>query len=482
MDVRTNIATTSLAVDLDGTLIAGDLLFEVLFKLLRRRPWLIVLLPFWLARGKAHFKHQIFSRVAPQPDELNYRQEIVDFIIEQRAQGRHTVLATASDTVHAQAIADHLGIFDEVMGSTVAQNLRSSAKASRLRDRFGEAGFDYMGNSADDIAVFNAARQGIAVAPDEKARAWASQNGAMVMADEATGTLRDYLKMMRLHQWSKNTLIAVPVILDHKVLDLSLIFSVVVAFFAFSFLASAVYIFNDLFDLSMDRKHPTKCRRPLAAGRVPVGSAIRIALVLSATSVALTLTLAWPFWMVMAVYLFVTSVYSLRAKKWLLVDVLVLAGLYTIRILAGSAATLIAPSFWLLAFSLFFFLSLALVKRYVELDQTDIDEKAKLSGRGYRPEDKDIVAQSGVASGFAAIVVLALYLDSQSVYTLYQYPWMVWPLCPLVLYIIMRMWVLARRREFNEDPVVFIMTDWRSQVMISAGASLLLFAALFNHV
>ncbi|MGB7432990.1 MAG: UbiA family prenyltransferase [Ahrensia sp.] len=482
MDARTDIATTPLAVDLDGTLIAGDLLFEVLFKLLRRKPWLIVLLPFWLARGKAHFKHEIFCRVAPQPDELNYRQTVVDYIVEQRAAGRYTVLATASDSNHAQAIADHLGIFDEVMGSTRTQNLRSAAKAARLQQRFGEAGFDYMGNSVDDIDVFEAARKAIAVAPDAKARAWARRNDAPMLADEATATLRDYLKMMRLHQWAKNTLIAVPIILDHKVLDFTMVLSVVVAFFAFSFLASAVYIFNDLFDLSMDRKHPTKSRRPLAAGRVPIGSAIRIAIALSATSVVLTLTLAWPFWVVMGIYLFVTTVYSVRAKQWLLVDVLVLAGLYTIRILAGAAATLIEPSFWLLAFSLFFFLSLALVKRYVELDQSDIDEKAKLSGRGYRPEDKDVVAQSGVASGFAAIVVLALYLDSEAVYELYQFPWMVWPLCPLVLYIIMRMWVLARRREFNEDPVVFIMTDWRSQVMIFVGASLLLFAALFNHV
>lgn len=482
MDARTDINATPLAIDLDGTLIAGDLLYEVLFKLLREKPWFVLLLPLWLVRGRAFFKHQIFSRVAPEPAELSYRQEIVDLVKEQRALGRHTVLATASDSVHAQAIADHLGIFDEVMGSTPTQNLRSSAKAARLQERFGEAGFDYAGNSADDIAVFGVARQAIVVAPDAKALAYAKTHEATLMADEPTGTLRDYLKMMRVHQWAKNTLIAVPIILDHKVFDMSLVLSVIVAFFAFSFLASAVYIFNDLFDLSMDRKHPTKCRRPLASGRVPMGKGVCVALALSATSVLLSLTLTWPFWVVMALYLVATTVYSLRAKKWLLVDVLVLAGLYTVRILAGAAATAIEPSFWLLAFSLFFFLSLALVKRYVELDQTGLDEKTKLSGRGYRPEDKDIVAQSGVASGFAAIVVLALYLDSEAVHLLYQHPWMVWPLCPLVLYIVMRMWVLARRQEFNEDPVVFIMTDWRSQAMIFVGATMLIVAALFNHV
>lgn len=480
--MRSESAPVPLAVDLDGTLIAGDLLFEVLFKLLRDKPWLFVLLPFWLLRGKAYFKYQIFSRIKPQPDELNYRQEIIDYIRDQRAEGRQTILATASDGQHAHAIADHLGIFDEVMGSSSTQNLRGKVKAMRLQERFGKAGFDYLGNSADDVVVFNGARQGIAVAPDRVARRWATANDAPILADENESTLRDYLKMMRVHQWAKNTLIAVPLILDHQVLDITMVGSVIVAFFAFSFLASSVYIFNDLFDLSMDRKHHTKRSRPLAAGRVPMGSAIRIAMALTATSFVLSLTLSWPFWVVMACYFLVTTLYSLRAKKWLLVDVLVLAGLYSIRVLAGTAATMIAPSFWLLAFSLFFFLSLALVKRYVELDQSEIDEKAKLSGRGYRPEDKEIVGQSGIASGFAAIVVLALYLDSEAVYALYQYSWMVWPLCPLVLYIVMRMWVLARRREFNEDPVVFIMTDWRSQVMVAAGACLLLGAALFNNV
>lgn len=482
MDMQSDNSATALAVDLDGTLIATDLLYECAFKLVRSNPLFLFMLPFWLLAGKARLKHEVFSRVTPDPEALPYRAEVINAVTKAKAQGRKTVLATASCQVHAQAIADHLGVFDDVIGSTRSENLRSHVKAKRLVADYGEAGFDYLGNSADDVKVFDVARKGIAVAPDMAARKWANAHGTDILCDVRAGSPKDYLKMMRVHQWAKNTLIVVPAILDHRILESAVIMQVIAAFFAFSFLASAVYIFNDLFDLSMDRKHPTKRNRPLAAGRVAFGSALRIAFFLIGFSIILTATLPPVFALVLLGYFIATTAYSIRVKQYLLIDVLTLAGLYTVRVIAGAAATTIPPSFWLLAFSLFFFLSLALVKRYVELDQSDADAKQKLSGRGYRPEDKDIIAQAGMASGFASVVVLALYLHSPEVYALYDQPWLVWPLCPLVLYIIIRIWILARRREFNDDPVVFITTDWRSQIMIGLGALMLMIAALPAYV
>jgi 4-hydroxybenzoate polyprenyltransferase/phosphoserine phosphatase len=476
VDARVDSGAAVLAVDLDETLIATDLLWECLFTLVRRNPLVLLLLPFWLARGKAHFKHEIFSRVEPAPETLPYRESVLELLRREREAGRQIILATASAENHAQAIAGHLGLFDAVIGSTRDVNLKSRAKLAALKSRFGDCGFDYMGNSRDDVTIFESARRAIAVSPDKAAARWASANHAEVLEAPSRISISVFARMLRVHQWSKNLLLAVPAILDHQILQTNIILQLIGAFFAFSFLASAFYIVNDLFDLAADREHPSKRKRPLAAGKITPAFAVKSAGVLVGMSFALCFFLPPLFGLVLAGYTIATFSYSLKIKRWLLIDVLVLAGLYTVRVIAGSAATGIDPSPWLLAFSIFFFLSLALVKRYVELDQSDMPEKERLNGRGYRPEDKEIVSQAGISSGFAAVVVLALYLESELVHELYRLPWVLWALCPLVLYIIVRIWILARRREFNDDPVVFIATDWRSQAMVALGALVLLAA------
>ena len=480
MDARVEDTAIALAVDLDGTLISGDLLWECIFRLVRANPLFALMLPVWLLGGKARFKHEVFSRIDIEPELLGYRPEVIAFLENEKRKGRTLVLATASAQDKASQIARHLGLFDRVIGSTPDRNLKSHAKRERLVADHGDAGFDYIGNSQDDLAIFEAARRVHVVAPDRQARHWAETHGGAILCDNGQVSLGDVLRMLRVHQWAKNVLIAVPAVLAHTVFAPLTMVQLAGAFFAFSFLASAVYIFNDLFDLSMDRAHPTKRKRPLAAGRIDPPTAIKIAFGLMAFSVLIAIALPWEFGLVLGLYFIVTSAYSLKIKRWLLLDVLTLAGLYTVRIIAGMAAVGAEPSYWLLAFSVFFFLSLALVKRYVELDRASISEKQRLSGRGYRPEDKDVIAQAGMASGFSAIVVLALYLDSTAVYALYDQPWMIWPICPLVLYLIMRIWILARRGEFNDDPVVFIATDWRSQIMIAFGAALMFGAGMVD--
>lgn len=477
MDVRSERSAVPLAVDLDGTLIATDLLWESLFQLLRQNPLMIFLLPIWLISGKARLKCEIADRVDMDPSALPYREELLQRLREEKAGGRRVVLATAAPQKFAAAIAAHLGVFDEIVSTDRDANMASHRKAKTLVEAYGDGGFDYAGNSRADLAVFDAAREAIVVAPDRAAARWQARNGGQLVTAKKAG-FRTILKMLRVHQWVKNALIAVPMVLAHDYLDPQVLLEVVVAFVSFSAAASAIYIINDFFDLTLDRKHPRKKERPFASGLLSMRFGMAASALLLAVSFAAALFLPIEFLGVLCLYLAATTAYSLSLKRMLLIDVLTLAGLYTARILAGCAATGIDVSFWLLAFSIFFFLSLALVKRYVELRSSALPEGQRIAGRGYRAEDEDIIAQAGMASAFSSALVLALYIQSSSVKELYAHPFLIWPLAPIVLYLTMRIWVLARRGEMHDDPIVFIITDWRSQFVAAIGAVLLFVAGL----
>jgi 4-hydroxybenzoate polyprenyltransferase len=263
-------------------------------------------------------------------------------------------------------------------------------------------------------------------------------------------------------------------VLSHEYFNLGMIVACLLAFISFSAAASAVYILNDFFDLALDRKHQTKRKRPFASGVLSIPFGLKVAATLIVISIASAAFLPALFAAALGAYLVTTTAYSLAVKRMLLIDVLTLAGLYTVRILAGAAATGTTVSFWLLAFAIFFFLSLALVKRYVELRQTpDLAVGQRMAGRGYRAEDQEIIAQAGMASAFSAALVLALYIDSDAIKELYPNPWLMWPVAPIILYLTMRVWILARRDQMHDDPVVFIIGDWRSQLVILFGAILL---------
>lgn len=477
MDARSDTKSIPLAVDLDGTLIATDLLWESLFLLLRANPLYLFMVPIWLLSGPARLKAEISARVDIDPASLPYREALVERLRDERKAGRKVILATGTPRKFAEAIAAHLGVFDAVMATENGHNLTSSRKRARLVEAHGDGGFDYVGNSRHDVAVFDAARRAIVVAPDRLAARWQAAHGCELIPGEKADW-RTVVKMLRVHQWLKNTLIAVPMVLSHEYFNPGMILACLLAFIAFSAAASAIYIINDFFDLALDRRHPTKRHRPFASGRLSFRFGLASVGVLLAVSVAAAATLDPLFWLVLGVYLVATTAYSVSLKRMLLIDVLTLAGLYTIRIIAGATATGTDVSFWLLAFSIFFFLSLALVKRFVELDDTKLERGVRVAGRGYRAEDIDIIGQAGVASGFAAALVLALYIQSDSVRELYDQPWMVWPLAPIVLYMTLRIWVLARRGEMHDDPVVFIMRDWRSQLVGGFGAILLVVAGM----
>lgn len=477
MDARSDSSSIPLAVDLDGTLIATDLLWEGLFLLLRRNPLLLFAVPFWLLGGPARLKQEIAARIDIDPAALPYRPEMLEWLEREHAAGRRLILATGSPRRFAEEIARHLGLFEAVLATDGTQNLTARAKRAALVAAYGDAGFDYAGNSHHDLHIFDAARQAIVVAPDRAAASWQRAQGCELL-ETPKPTFRTVVRMLRVHQWLKNGLIVVPMVLSHEYLNLGMILACVVAFVSFSAAASAIYILNDFFDLSLDRRHPTKRHRPFASGLLSMKFGMVSMVVLLAISFATATLLPIAFMAVLVAYLVATTAYSLAVKRWLLLDVLMLAGLYTMRLIAGAAATSIDVSFWLLAFSTFFFLSFALVKRYVELRSSSLIAGERIAGRGYRAEDQEIVAQAGMASAFSSALVLALYIDSEAVRELYTHPWMVWPIAPIVLYLTMRVWVLARRDELHEDPVVFIIRDWRSQIVVAFGAAMVIVAGL----
>lgn len=478
MDIRAPQTDRPIYVDLDGTVAKTDLLWESFFALARQRPHLLPFVPFWMARGKAHLKAELAAHIEFDPALLPYRDEVIAALASEQAKGRRVVLATGANRKLAEAVADHLRVFDAVMASDGRVNLTAERKLERIRAANDVDGFDYIGNCREDLCLLDAAAEATVVAPDRAAGRWQSRTGAhLVPGNGPIERLRGLAKAMRPHQWTKNVLIFVPAALEHRYLEPSYMLAAFAAFMAFSLAASSVYIVNDLLDLASDRRHKTKRRRPFASGAVPIPAGLLLAAGLVGTAVLIASLLDWRFQVVLAGYLLLTTLYSVALKRMLLLDVLALAGLYTVRILAGSAATGIELSFWLMAFSLFFFLSLALVKRFTEL--LDFGEGAERSttGRGYRNIDLEMIGQAGMASGFASVLVLALYIDSPTVQSINSVPWALWPLCPLVLYIIVRIWILARRNQMHDDPVVFILHDWRSQIMVGLGAALFIAAA-----
>jgi 4-hydroxybenzoate polyprenyltransferase/phosphoserine phosphatase len=477
MGNSSNQAEKPLCVDLDGTLVATDTLWESLLGLLLRNPLMVFAVVTWIMRGKAALKAEVAERTDRDPATWPYRPEVLQYLNEEKRAGRQLILATGAPRKVAHGVAGHLGIFDAVLHSSEEVNLTASRKRDALVEKYGLGGFDYIGDSRDDVAVFEAADKAIVVAPDRAASHWQRQHGAELLL-KPKGGLRAVLKAMRVHQWLKNSLLAVPLILNHEVFDIGMVATVLAAFVSFSFAASFVYVLNDLADLENDRLHHRKKRRPFASGQLSIPAGLVLGGILLLVSLCIALFLKPLFLGVVLVYIITTTAYSFVLKRKLLVDVFTLAGLFTLRVIAGAAATGIELSFWLLAFSIFFFLSLALVKRYVELQELAGDEGSKRLGRGYYAVDFEMIGQAGISSAFGAALVLALYVNSNEVREMYAAPAFLWPLCPLILYMLLRIWMLARRGQMEDDPVVFIISDWRSQLVTGFGAMLVLLGAL----
>ncbi len=459
-----------LVIDLDGTLLRSDLLLETGMAFVRNRPWQLFRPLLWLGRGRAALKEALARAARLDVSVLPYDPQVIALIRAERRSGRTVVLATASHHSLAERIAEHLQLFDRVLASSGDENLAAQHKRDRLVELFGAQGFDYAGNSRADLPVWAAARQAYVVnpAPGVERRARAQGNVAQVLRT-APAAPRDWLHALRLHQWTKNTLLFVPLLAAHQLGNGSLIWQGLLAFLFFGLCASSVYLLNDLLDLDDDRHHRTKCLRPFAAGRLSIRSGLLAlpGLLLLAFAGALGL-LPWQFSAVLLAYYALTLAYSLVLKRYLAVDVIALALLYTSRIIAGAAVFDLPPTFWMLAFSMFMFLSLALVKRYAELHAAlDRGLAAPSPGRGYCPADLGVISSLGAASGYLAVMVLALYIHDPLTAALYRQPHVIWLACPLLLFWITRVWMLTHRGQMHDDPVVFAIRD-RASLAVGA--------------
>ena len=448
-----------LCVDLDGTLIRSDLLVESALALIARNPLSLFAMLIWLMRGKAFLKKQIAQRIELDASSLPYNCEVLDWVVSQQKL-RTVVLCTASDRDLAKSVAQHVGGFSTVLASDGERNLSGKNKAQALVALYGERGFDYAGNGAIDLQVWNHARSAIVV---ESGTRLASAAAQVTRVDRSfvvpRHSLRLWAKALRVHQWVKNLLVFLPILAAHRVLDPTAVVSSLLAFLCFGLCASSVYLTNDLLDLSADRQHPRKRRRPFAAGTLPLLAGPIVAIVLLLVSFSLAWFVAPAFATVLFGYYVLTTAYSFRLKRIVMLDVIVLAMLYTSRILAGSAAVGTFPSFWLLAFSMFIFLSLAMIKRYTELVAAMKAGKVSASGRDYSVEDATLIQSLGGSSGYLAVLVLALYIDSAASQALYRHPDFLWLLCPLLLYWVSRAWAIAHRGIMHDDPVVFAVKD-----------------------
>jgi 4-hydroxybenzoate polyprenyltransferase len=443
-------------VDLDGTLIAGDLLWESLLRLILLRPLLLLRLPLWVVRGRAYLKRQVALRIAIDATALPYRDEVLSYLQASSARGDTLVLATASDELYARAVHQHLRIFDEVVASDGVVNMSGRRKASVLRDRFGAGGFHYVGNDWADVHVWSESGGATVVgAPARLIRGLEGKVAVRQVLAPAKTKFSSILRALRPHQWAKNILVFAPLVAAHQVFTAGPLLQAVLAFAAFSLCASAVYVVNDLLDVEADRLHPRKRLRPFAAGElsIPFGLVLSASLLVAGLSLA---AVASPSALVgiLALYLVVTTAYSMGLKREPVVDVFVLAGLYVMRLVAGGIASGITLSSWFLAFALFLFLSLAFVKRYTELITN-----GRAPGRGYGSDDAQWMQAVGTSSGYMAVVVMALYVSAPDVSGLYQRPKALWMLCPVLLFWITRTWFRAGRRQMHDDPVVEALKD-----------------------
>ncbi len=465
-----------LIVDLVGTLVLSDHLHESALLAVRQELSNLIKIFLWLREGKASLKENLALHVKFDPSSLPYNQALLSWLKIQHAGGRKLILCTGADQSIANAVAAHLNIFSEAWGSNGKINLSGEAKANALVERWGEAGFDYVGNSAKDIRVWEKCNSAIIVNASASL-AMKARKRFKVEAEFPSETSRfsAVFRMLRIKQWLKNILLFIPVIAAHKINDVSAVLSLVVAFVAFSFCASAVYILNDLSDIESDRLHPRKKTRPFASGDLPAWIGLLALPILLAGGLALASTVTRSFAAWLLFYFVVTSVYSKLLKRLVVVDCLTLALLYTLRVIAGAAAAGMALSFWLLAFSAFLFLSLAFVKRYAELEVMILAGKTKIHGRGYLTTDAPLIQSFGIAAGFAAVVVLSFYINSEAVLLLYKTPHVIWGLVPIVLFWICWMWMKAHRGEMYDDPLEFAFRDAAS---LASGAAFAVVAYL----
>ncbi len=461
-----------ICVDLDGTLIKTDMLFETALLFLKENVLNIFLMLTWLLKSKATLKNNLSQRVNLNASLLPYNQELLQYLNKNKNQ-YDLILATATNGIIAKNVANHVGIFSDVVASDAKTNLKGKNKLEVLDQRYGKGKYIYCGDSSADLPIFSSSMSFVLVNPSRstKAKAMKLKNAALVIENKKS-FFKSILKQIRVYQWIKNILLFLPPLLAH-VTDIDIYQQAILAFISFSFTASSIYILNDLLDLESDRAHKRKRFRPIAAGNVSIPMAALTFLILIVSSGFISIEfLPVEYSLVLLLYFISNLLYSFKLKQIYLIDIVILASLYTLRIYAGSLAVTVPASKWLLAFSMFMFLSLAFLKRYTELLDLKTHKKEKAKGRGYSVDDISLVQSFGTGAGLLSILVYTLYIESNSITLLYKRPEFLYLIAPLLLIWVGRLWFKANRGDMHDDPIVFTAKDKISYIII--GLSFLL--------
>jgi len=455
-----------LLVDLDGALIRTDTLFETTIIFLKENPLSFYLLFVWFLKGKQVLKRELARRTELNVDSLPVNNEVFQYLEQQHQNGRKIVLCTGSWFEIAEKIAQRFPFVDQIIATDDQRNLTGSVKAENATQLWGKHNYDYLGNEDKDMVVWKSARRALVVGDNDlgSAAGQVAEVEKHFIVDRVG--IKTWVKAIRVHQWAKNGLLFVPLLVSQKFLQYDAVLEVMLAYISFCLCASATYLLNDLMDLESDRKHAIKKSRPLAAGLIAIPNAVVVIVLLLMIGLGLPLLLLnTAFFVALLCYLTLTILYSFRLKRLQTVDVIVLASLFTIRVVAGAVVIDVILSFWLLSFSMFMFLSLALVKRVSELIHVEKGSKKrskKISGRGYFTADIVILQSLGGTAGFMSVLVFALYINSPEVVKLYRQPEVLWFMVPVIGYWIMRIWIITARGEMDEDPISYAIKNKNS--------------------
>jgi 4-hydroxybenzoate polyprenyltransferase len=480
MSAKSANDTLPIFVDLDGTLIKSDVSYESFLALIKQNPLNFFKAIAWFIKGKPYLKAKIAESVELDAKHVPFNVEFVKYLRNEKEKGRKIILASASEKKFVENIAAESGLFDAVIATDKGLNLSGKNKTKAIKDYCEthnlNSGFAYAGNSSVDIPVWKVANERILVTDDKFFAGKVSKKMHFEKKFIFGRPLKSLILSLRPHQWSKNLLIFVPMFMAHKLFEPQILLATGYAFIAFCCAASSIYLINDLLDIEADRIHRTKMKRPLASGAMQVRTALIVIPVLLAVAAGISLNLPRNFSLCLCLYIFSTVLYSFFLKKIPVLDIIVLAMLYVLRLFAGSMSGGVFVSQWLLSFSLFAFTSLACLKRFSELALVKSEHLEKSLGRGYKVGDLEPISQFGTASAYLSVFVLVFYINSKEVAALYKNAGVLWLLCPVVLYWITRVWILAYRGKVHDDPVVFALRDKVSYLIVAIATAILMLA------
>jgi 4-hydroxybenzoate polyprenyltransferase len=465
-----------ICVDLDGTLVFTNMLAETALSAIRKNIFNLFLIPFWVLKGRAFAKKKLAESSLLDPSLLPYNKDLIVFLNKERENGRKLFLATASDKQVAISIADHLNIFDGIIASDGNNNLKGKVKSLELLKLFGEKAFIYAGNDISDLHVWENAQSAITVNTSQ-AVSKAVREFVPVIHEFSNrkNILKELFRALRTYQWIKNILVFVPLIVTEKPINFEEFISTCLIFISFCLSASGLYLINDIMDLETDRRHPFKRRRPFASGLLPLEYVI-ISPIMITAALYISRSVSIECLMMVSLYILVSVLYSVFFKTKPLIDLFCLAGLYTLRIIAGGFSSGAHVSIWLLNFSGFFFLALALLKRYTEYFNKSDNTDEKHSRRAYNNSDREMLQMMGIGSSLIAAVVLGLYISSSQATSTYKHPEYLWGIIPVIVFWHFRLWFAAGRNYMHHDPIIYSLKDWVSYICFALIAGIFIFA------